>query len=82
MDTVHAVEMASSLDSETVCENPLCDVRFQQTGLAISPKRFCCDECKQQASIIKRAARLLAGCLIAGCLKYLEPRDQAHSRNP
>jgi hypothetical protein len=59
--TVHAVEMTSSLDSETVCENPLCDVRFQQTGLAISPKRFCCDECKQQASIIKRAARLLSG---------------------
>src|SRR4029453_7927607 len=61
MDTVHAVEMASSLDSETVCENPLCDVSFQQTGLAISPKRFCCEECKQQASIIKRAARLLSG---------------------
>jgi len=61
MDTVHAVEMPSSLDSETVCENPLCDVRFMQTGLAISPKRFCCNECKQQASIIRRVAALLAG---------------------
>jgi hypothetical protein len=61
VETVHAVGIASSLDSETVCENPLCDVRFQQTGLAISPKRFCCDECKQQASLIRRVAALLAG---------------------
>jgi hypothetical protein len=59
MDTVHGVEMASSLDSETVCENPLCDVQFQQTGLAISPKRFCSDTCKQQASLIRRVAALL-----------------------
>jgi hypothetical protein len=59
--TVHAVEIASSLDPEMVCENPLCDVRFQQTGLAISPKRFCCDECKQEASLIRRVAALLAG---------------------
>ena len=42
-----------------ICENPLCDVRFPQTGMAISPKRFCCDKCKQQNSIIKRAAALL-----------------------
>ena len=59
MDTVHAVEMASSLDSETVCENPLCDVRFPQSGLAMSPKRFCSDGCKQQASLIRRVAALL-----------------------
>src|SRR5215470_15901334 len=59
LDTVHAVEMPSLKDSEMVCENPLCDVRFLQTGMAISPKRFCCNKCKQQASIIKRAAALL-----------------------
>ena len=82
MDTVHAVEMASSLDSESVCENPLCDVRFQQTGLAISPKRFCCDECKQQASIFKRAARLLSGLSDSRVLEILKPHEQAHSRSP
>jgi len=59
LDTVHAVEMALLKDSEMICENPLCDVRFPQTGMAISPKRFCCDKCKQQASLIKRAAALL-----------------------
>src|SRR5262245_56601975 len=59
LDTVHAVEMALLKDSEMVCEKPLCDVRFTQTGMAISPKRFCCDKCKQQNSIIKRAAALL-----------------------
>jgi hypothetical protein len=56
---VHAVARASSLDSEMVCENPLCNVRFSQSGLAISPKRFCCDGCKQQASLIRRVAALL-----------------------
>src|SRR5215813_3469904 len=59
LDTVHAVEMALLKDSEMICENPLCDVRFTQTAMAISPKRFCCDKCKQQNSIIKRAAALL-----------------------
>jgi len=59
LDTVHAVEMVLLKDSEMICENPLCDVRFPQTGMAISPKRFCCDKCKQQASLIKRAAALL-----------------------
>jgi len=59
LHTVHAVEMALLKESEMVCKNPLCDVRFLQTGMTISPKRFCCDNCKQQASIIKRAAALL-----------------------
>ena len=59
LDTVHAVEMALLKESEMICENPLCDVRFTQTGMAISPKRFCCDKCKQQASLIKRTAGLL-----------------------
>src|SRR5262244_1111921 len=59
LDTVHAVEMALLKNSEMICENPLCDVRFLQTGMAISPKRFCCDKCKQQASLIKRTAALL-----------------------
>jgi hypothetical protein len=48
-------------DSETVCESPLCDVRFEEAGLEISPKRFCCDRCKQDASILRRASKLLEG---------------------
>jgi hypothetical protein len=75
MDTVHAVEMASSLDSETVCENPLCDVRFRQTGLAISPKRFCSDTCKQQASLVRRVAALLAGLEDSRVLEILRIRS-------
>ena len=61
LDSVHTVETMKIESSEPVCESPLCDVRFSQTGLAISPKRFCCDECKQQASLIRRVAALLAG---------------------
>jgi hypothetical protein len=60
---VHDVEMPSLKEAESVtdvCASPLCDVRFPQTGLAIKPRRFCSDECRQQASIIRRAATLLA----------------------
>ena len=75
VDTVHAVETALPKDSETICESPLCDVRFRQTGMAISPKRFCCNECKQQASIIKRAAALLAGLEDSRVLEILRIRS-------
>lgn len=67
--------MASSLDSETVCENPLCDVSFPQTGMAISPKRFCSDTCKQQASLIHRVAALLAGLEDSRVLEILRMRS-------
>jgi len=50
---------ASPRDSETVCESPLCDNRFQQTGLKIEPRRFCSDQCRQQASLIRRVGALL-----------------------
>ena len=59
LDTVHAVETMEVTGSEPVCESPLCDVRFPQTGLKIEPRRFCCDECRQQASLIRRVAVLL-----------------------
>jgi hypothetical protein len=57
--SVHAVEMASLKDSETVCESPLCDNQFPQTGLRIEPRRFCSDRCRQQASLIRRVGALL-----------------------
>jgi hypothetical protein len=52
------VETASLKGSETVCESPLCDVSFPESGLACKPKRFCSDECAQQASLIRRTAAL------------------------
>jgi hypothetical protein len=60
LSSVHAVETASETDFETVCESPLCSVSFPQSGLMIEPKRFCSDKCRQQASIIRRASKLLA----------------------
>src|SRR5262249_22056194 len=41
------------------CESPLCSVEFEPSGLPVKPKRFCCDRCKQDASILRRAADLL-----------------------
>ena len=77
VDTVHAVEIAFSKDSETVCENPLCDVSFPQTGRVISPKRFCSDTCKQQASLIRRVAAQLAGLQDSRVLEILRIRNEA-----
>jgi len=41
------------------CESPLCSVEFEPSGLPVKPKRFCCDRCKQGASILRRATDLL-----------------------
>ena len=43
------------------CESPLCSVAFEPSGLKMEPKRFCCDRCKQEASLIRRVAGLLEG---------------------
>ena len=40
------------------CASPLCSVEFEPSGLAIKPRRFCCDQCKQEASLIRRVAAL------------------------
>jgi hypothetical protein len=57
--SVHAVKSTFLTGSEIVCASPICSVRFEQTGLKIEPKRYCSDQCRQQASIIRRAAKLL-----------------------
>jgi len=61
LSSVHALETASPQASEIVCGNPLCSTTFKPGGVANSPKRFCGDPCKQQASILRRAAKLLEG---------------------
>ena len=59
LSSVHALETAFSEVSEIVCANPLCSSTFKPGGVTNSPKRFCGDPCKQQASILRRAAALL-----------------------
>ena len=59
LDTVYSVETALSAESEAVCANPLCSNRFKPSGMAASPKRHCSEQCRQECSIIKRAAKLL-----------------------
>jgi hypothetical protein len=59
LPSVHTVESTLLADSEIVCASPICSIRFEQTGLKIEPKRYCSDQCRQQASIIRRAAKLL-----------------------
>ena len=57
LDIVHDAEGAAM----GICENPLCENTFEQTGKAMKPRRFCSDECKQQASLIRRVAALFEG---------------------
>ena len=46
--------------SETLekCASPLCSVEFEPSGLAIKPRRFCCDECKIDVYALRRVAKL------------------------
>ncbi len=59
LSSVHGVETVFPEESEIVCGNPLCSTKFKPSGVANSPKRFCADPCKQQASILRIAAKLL-----------------------
>ena len=59
--SVHSVESAFSTESEAVCASPICLKRFERGGLSISPRKFCSPKCRQNASVIKRAANLLVG---------------------
>jgi hypothetical protein len=36
-------------------------VEFEQTGMAIEPRKFCSNECRMNAWIIKRAVKRLEG---------------------
>jgi hypothetical protein len=59
LSSVHAVETAFPEGPEIACGNPLCSTTFKPGSVANSPKRFCDNPCKQQASILRRAAKLL-----------------------
>jgi hypothetical protein len=43
------------------CQSPFCEGRFEQTGMKVKPRRYCCDECKLDLWAIRRAAKLLEG---------------------
>ena len=44
------------------CENALCGVQFEQTGIMrMEPRRFCSPACRRDAWILRRAAEMLLG---------------------
>jgi hypothetical protein len=59
LSSVHAVETPFPEGSEITCGNPLCSASFKPSGITISPKRFCSDPCRQQASLLRRVANIL-----------------------
>ena len=67
LDSVHAVETPLLQR----CENPLCSIEFPEGGLKIEPKRYCSPRCRQEASVIRRAAALLNVLSDAAVLKIV-----------
>ena len=55
------------------CQNPLCENRIEPIadGWRRTERRHCSEACKQRASIIKRAAKLLEGLSDEKALKVL-----------
>jgi hypothetical protein len=50
--------------SETLltCASPVCREGFRQTGIMrLEPRRFCDAKCRQNAWVLRRAAKLLEG---------------------
>lgn len=68
---VHAIETHAVGQSLPLCENPVCGKGFNPTCLPWNHQRFCSSECRQQASILKRAAVLLLGFSNEQVLKVL-----------
>ena len=60
LDAVHAIETAKTTPSLKVCDNPICKVEFAPTCLPWSCQSYCSDQCRQQASLIRRAVKILA----------------------
>jgi hypothetical protein len=82
LDILQDVETSIAAGSVRVCDSPLCAVSFPDSGLKCKPKRFCSDECAQQASILRRAAELLRGVTDEQVLKILgrSPEHWKHRR--
>ena len=40
------------------CSSPVCSVEFEPSGLAMEPKRYCCDSCKMDVYALRRVAKL------------------------
>jgi len=59
LDTVHAIEDGNLAPSRSVCDNPLCRNEYEATCLPWGVQRYCSPRCRQQASLIRRAAKLL-----------------------
>ena len=48
----------SSASGRDVCDSPLCSAYFHQSGTVMQPRRFCCNECRMNAWMIRKVAKL------------------------
>jgi hypothetical protein len=45
----------------TKCLSPVCDVEVEPGGLEISPRAYCCEQCRKDAWVLRRASKLVEG---------------------
>ena len=60
LGTVHTIEKCNTTGSAKPCGNPVCNVEFNPTCLPWFSQSYCSDGCRQQASIIRRAVKMIA----------------------
>jgi hypothetical protein len=82
MASVNALEKAQTGVSLQLCESPVCGVRFKQGGLEISRKRFCSNECKMDAWVLRRAIKLLEGLSDEELLAVMRSRPGGGKKAP
>lgn len=58
--TLGRIEKNGTPEGLLTCESPVCDVRFEQTGMIrMEPRKYCNAKCRQDAWVLKRAAAML-----------------------
>jgi len=65
------------------CLNPVCGMPVEPIAEGAwrrTPRRFCSDRCKNETSVIKRAARLLAGLSQGRVAEILEKLNREQRR--
>ena len=57
--TMHSEARNGIPEGRTACQSPICDVEFEQTGMAMQPRRYCSDQCRMDVFVLRRARRMI-----------------------
>jgi hypothetical protein len=47
-------------EESPTCSSPVCEVKFEQTGIVrLEPRKYCCERCRVDAWHLREAAKLM-----------------------